>query len=253
MPVLGKNSSIWWEGFAQLMPSKHQKLFTEYALCLSCSKLSNPYLQLVMIGISQSTSNLWAHKRFNHPKEYTVIANSKNLKTPHSVPTTSIKNMSGFVTKLNTTCAKLIYRTANATLAIEEGIPFRTFVQPAFCRLFTPLHHESDKIVKLQRNQVKDAVLEMGSYAVEATKQEIRNHHIAWTTDHWTGQDKATYTTVTAHWIDDKTWVLKSAGPLARESMKMSRWFFRNIRLKLKTLLCLTQLVSQIWQVIWGS
>jgi hypothetical protein len=32
--------------------------------------------------------------------------------------------------------------------------------------LFTPLNHESDKIVKPQRHQVKDAVLEMGSYAV---------------------------------------------------------------------------------------
>jgi hypothetical protein len=31
MPVLGKKSSVWWEGFAQLMPSKHPKLFTEYA------------------------------------------------------------------------------------------------------------------------------------------------------------------------------------------------------------------------------
>jgi len=80
------------------------------------------------------------------------------------------------------------------------------------------LNHESDKIVKLQRHQFKDAVLEMGSYAVEATKREIRNHHIAWTTDHWTGQDKATYTTVTAHWIGEarkvspgqwkRTWVL---------------------------------------------
>jgi len=84
-------------------------------------------------------------------------------------------------------------------LAIEEDIPFRTFEQPSFRRLFTPLNHESDKIVKLQRHQVKVAVLEMGSYAVEATKREIRNHHIAWTTDHWTGQDKATYTTNTVH------------------------------------------------------
>ncbi len=38
-----------------------------------------------------------------------------------------------------------------------------------FRRLFTPLNHESDKIVKLQRHQVKDAVLNMGSYAVEAS------------------------------------------------------------------------------------
>ncbi len=119
--------------------------------------------------------------------------------------------MSGFITKLKTKCAKLIYRTAAATLAIDEGIPFHTFEQPSFRRLFIPLNHESDKIVKLHRNQVRDAVLEMCSYAVEATKREIHNHHIAWMTDHWTGQDKATYTTITAHWIDDKTWMLKSA------------------------------------------
>ncbi len=106
---------------------------------------------------------------------------------------TCIKNMSGFVTKLKTKCAKLIYHTAAATLAIEEGIPFRTFEQPLFRGLFTHLNHESDKIVKLQHHQVKDAVLEMVSYAAEATKREIHNHHIAWTTDHWTGQDKATY------------------------------------------------------------
>jgi hypothetical protein len=209
MPVLGKKSSVWWEGFTQFIPSKLPKLFTEYVMCLSCSKLANPESGLVKIGIFQSTSNLRAHKKFNHPKEYKVIANSNNLKTPQSpVPMTSIKNMSGFVTKLKTKCAKLIYRTAAAMLAIEEGIPFHTFEQPSFRRLFTPLNHESNKIVKLQRHQVKDAVLKMGSYAMKATKQEIHNH---WTTNHWTGQDKATYTTVTAHWINDKTWMLKSA------------------------------------------
>jgi hypothetical protein len=79
--------------------------------------------------------------------------------------------MSGFITKLKTKCAKLIYRTAAATLAIKEGIPFRTFEQPLFRYSFTPLNHESNKIVKLHRNQIRDAVLEMGSYAVEATKQ----------------------------------------------------------------------------------
>ena len=92
MPFPGKNSSVWWEGFAQLMPSKHPKLFTEYALCLSCSKSSNPDLGVVKIGISQSTSNLQAHKRFNHPKEYqVVITNNINLKSSQSIPTTSIK------------------------------------------------------------------------------------------------------------------------------------------------------------------
>jgi hypothetical protein len=100
----------------------------------------------------------------------------------------------------------MVYHTASATLGIDikEGIPFRTFEQPSFLRLFTPLNHESSKIFNLQRNQVKDAVIEMVDYAMEATKRWVHNHKIAWTTDHWTGADKATYTTVTAHWIDKK-------------------------------------------------
>ncbi len=95
-------------------------------------------------------------------------------------------------------------------LAIEEGIPFCSFEQPLFLGLFTPLNHESGKIVKLQHHQVKDAVIETGDYAMEATKREVHNHNIAWTTDHWTDADKATYTTVTAHWIDEKAWSLRS-------------------------------------------
>jgi hypothetical protein len=51
----------------------------------------------------------------------------------------------------------------------------------------------------------------MGGFAIEATKKEICNHQIAWTSDHWTGPDKVTYTTVTAHWINNTTWTLQSA------------------------------------------
>ena len=97
MPVLGNKSSKWWEGFEQLVPSKHPKLFTEYVLCVSCLKSANPESGLVKIGICQSTSNHRAHKKFNHPEEYEAITIIGNLKTPQSViPTTSIKNMPGF-------------------------------------------------------------------------------------------------------------------------------------------------------------
>jgi hypothetical protein len=84
---------------------------------------------------------------------------------------------------LNAKCAKLVYCTAAAMLAIEEGIPFCTFEQPSFLQLFTPLNHESGKIVKLQGHQVKDAVIEMGDYAMDATKRKVHNHNIAWTTE----------------------------------------------------------------------
>jgi hypothetical protein len=96
----------------------------------------------------------------------------------------------------------------------------------------------------------------MGGYAAEATKREICNHHIAWTTDHLTGADKATYTTVTTHWIDDNQFLISkfSKGqPPARESTKMLWQIYRNIRVKLKTLLYLTQLASRILQEKHGK
>jgi hypothetical protein len=51
----------------------------------------------------------------------------------------------------------------------------------------------------------------MGGFAIEATRKDICNHQIAWTSDHWMGLDKVTYTTVTAHWINNTTWTLQSA------------------------------------------
>jgi hypothetical protein len=96
-------------------------------------------------------------------------------------------------------------------LPLRRAFPLVSSKSLCYLQLFTPLNHELEKIVKLQRHQVKDAVIEMGGYAVEATKRKIHHHHIAWTTDHWTGADKAMYTTITVHWIDDKTWMLKSA------------------------------------------
>jgi hypothetical protein len=109
--------------------------------------------------------------------------------------------------------ARLLYWTAVGTLAIEEGIPFCTFSQPSFHSFcFIPLNSESKKIVKLTHQEVRVSVLEMGGFAIEATKRwEIRNHQIVWTTDHWTGADKGTYTTVTTHWINNATWTLHSA------------------------------------------
>jgi len=111
----------------------------------------------------------------------------------------------GCCVKLKVKDTRLLYRTAAATLAIEEGIPFRMFAQPSFRCLFTPLNLESDRIVNLNHQEVRDSVMEMGVLAIEATKREIHNHQIAWTTDHWTGANKGTYTTGVVHaWVGHK-------------------------------------------------
>jgi hypothetical protein len=143
MSVSNKKQSLWWEGFELFVPSKHTNLYSEHIMCLACSKSCCPTLAIVKIGSSQSTSNLQAHKKSHHSEEYDAITKRVNLKNPQSttcgeVIPTSIRNMPGFITKLNAKYAKLVYCTAAATLAIDEGIPFCTFKQPSFLPLFTP-------------------------------------------------------------------------------------------------------------------
>jgi hypothetical protein len=71
-PVLGNKSSVWWEGFEQFIPSKYLKLFSEYVMCLSCSKLANnPKSGIVKIGLSQSTSN------FELTRNTTILLNMR--------------------------------------------------------------------------------------------------------------------------------------------------------------------------------
>jgi hypothetical protein len=168
---------------------KHPTLYMDHVLCKECSTFkNNPDAGIVKIGVSQSTSNLRAHKRHNHPAEFDTITKGLNKITKKSngegVLPRSILNMPGFTAKVKVKDAKLLYQTATATLAIEEGVPFSTFSQPSFRQLFIPLNTESDKIVNLSCQDVRDSVVKMGGFSIEATKREIRNHQISWTTDH---------------------------------------------------------------------
>lgn len=125
---------------------------------------------IIKVGISQST-NLRSHKKHHHPAEYETIAKGVSKTTTQSngvIFPTSIMNMPGFTVKVKAKDAKLLFWTAATTLAIEEGIPFSLFSEPSFRRLFIPLNAESDKIVNLSRNDVRDSVVEMGEFAVEA-------------------------------------------------------------------------------------
>jgi hypothetical protein len=165
---------------------KHPTLYKEYVLYKECSTFrKNPDAGIVKVGVSQSTSNLRAHKRHHHPAEYKTIAKHVDKITQKSsedgVLPTSIAKMPGFSAKLKVQDARLLYRTAAATLAIKEGIPFCTFSQPSFRCLLIPLNlnSESGKIVKLTRQEVRASVLELGGFAIELTKREIRNHQIA--------------------------------------------------------------------------
>ena len=107
--------------------------------------------------------------------------------------------------------AKILFRQAAATVAVEEGLPFHIFSRPAFRRLFNPLSPHAQEIVDISPRSVREQVITLGSYAEEALNLEMRKQKISWTSDHWTGPDQCTYTTVTAHYINPEKWVLSSA------------------------------------------
>jgi hypothetical protein len=164
MNVTHKKSSPWWEGFELFIPVKHPTLYKEYVLCKGCSTFrKNSDARIVKVGVSQSTIYLWSHKRHHHPAKYKTISKHVDKVTQKSsedgVLPTSIAKMPGFSAKLKVQDARLLYRTAAATLAIEEGIPFHMFSQPSFCYLFIPLNSESNKIVKLTCQVVRASVL----------------------------------------------------------------------------------------------
>jgi len=66
-------------------------------------------------------------------------------------------------------------------------------------------------ITNFDRRCIRDEVEKLGRLAEKATEKEMGGRRgVAWTTDHWTSSNDETYTTVTAHYIDDH-WKLQSA------------------------------------------
>ncbi len=52
--------------------------------------------------------------------------------------------------------------------------------------------------------------MRLGKNAEDAIQLELKGKRLAWRSDHWTGPNDETYTTVTAHYISD-SWKMKSA------------------------------------------
>ena len=125
----------------------------------------------------------------------------------------------------------MLYRTAAAALAIEELIPFAKFKSPAWMRMLEVFNNkvcscfqsfislishfvtyfQAAQIVDVGRDKMRDDIITLGTWTELAVVKELKGKKVSWTTDHWTGKDSHTYTTVTGHWICNKTWTTQSA------------------------------------------
>ena len=54
----------------------------------------------------------------------------------------------------------------------------------------------------MDRKSICEVVMLHGRLAKEAIWIEMEGQEVAWTTDHWTGPNNQTYSTVTAHFIN---------------------------------------------------
>ena len=84
------------------------------------------------------------------------------------------------------------------------------FAKPAFRKLFTVVNKNASQIVNIGPERVRDQVMKFGLIAERATQLELNGVKIAWTTDHWTSPNDQSFTTLTAHYIDN-IWQMRSA------------------------------------------
>ncbi len=74
--------------------------------------------------------------------------------------------------------------------------------EKTFGKMFEPLNKKAPKIVNVECKSIRKVVMLHGRQAKEATQIEMEGQEVAWTTDHWTGPNDQTYSTVTAHFIN---------------------------------------------------
>ena len=121
---------------------------------------------------------------------------------------------------------------AAAFWAIEEGVPFQMFSRPTFRKMFKSLNKRFDEIVNIDERGIREKIMTLGKYAEKATLEEIKYHEVAWTTDHWTGPNDKSYSTISSYAVERIFSQLKliedSCGESMREDMLKIRIFERN-------------------------
>jgi hypothetical protein len=98
--------------------------------------------------------------------------------------------------------AKDLFKTAVALWMIDKGIPFSMVEEKTFCKMFEPFNKKAPEIVNVDCKSICKVVMLHGRLAKEATQLEMEGQEVTWTTDHWTGPNDQTYSTVIAHFIN---------------------------------------------------
>ena len=205
----------WWKHYKKINTFKHPA-YKHHAMCLICFKACKQKQGVVSVK-DGSTGGLKRHLSSHHLEEFEALEITGNSTGTSASTGTSVSLLQFGVTAtpkpktLSIGDRKKVWRVAAASWAIMENVSFRMFDSPTFRQMFVPLNKDALNIVNVDRKGVRQDIMYLGKVAEEATFREISSegHKISWTSDHWTGPNKETYSTVTGHYIDDN-WNLKS-------------------------------------------
>jgi hypothetical protein len=152
----------------------------------------------------RNTSGLIQHMKTHHIKHYneTTKGRSPESNTNGCQDITLIFQPQEKQRYLGIGDAKELFKTAIASCMIDEGIPFSMVEKKTFCKMLEPLNKKAPKIVNVDCKSIREVVMLQGRLAKEATQIDMEGQEVAWTTDHWTGPNDQTYSTVTTHFIN---------------------------------------------------
>lgn len=153
-----------------------------------------------------TTTGLNKHLKFIHHKVYAEMNKQKGACSNGSSSTQSITGFLGRKISVEDLKKQLIYRATN--WVIDKCVPFTMLESPSFRAMFLPFHAAAHKITTISADRIREEIFNLGTLAKEAADIELALHMGSWTSDHWTGNDDATYTTTTFHTI--KNWKLCS-------------------------------------------
>ena len=89
---------------------------------------------------------------------------------------------------------------------MEEAVPFRFVEAKSFRSMINSVVDNSheDNMFRISRSMLRARILKLGVLCKKATKEELKKYQCSFTTDHWTGPNHETYTTLTCHYISEE-------------------------------------------------
>ena len=111
--------------------------------------------------------------------------------------------------KKSDTEMKQLFRVAAATCTAMDGLPLNLFTRPSFQNMFGAISKTANRVVNIGSACLWKEILMLGLIAEDTIRAEIRGKRVSYSSDHWTGPNDKTYTTVTAHFIDTNVWEMR--------------------------------------------